>query len=190
MQPLAQFLDKTAFEGVEKIIYRILGQTNGSKLCLSMTAGFEHYTALLAEVAFENSNEFKHLPKEMQQLWFWHAAEEIEHRAVAYNLLQYIDDDPLLKNAGFTLATVLLFFYAIVGQTYFVIKDQESKPSEWPLAFLDYFESLLNPMTKKFLGNMADYLKADFHPNQMNIDYYAEVFFSGNSRYTFSKSTI
>jgi predicted metal-dependent hydrolase len=186
VQPLANFLDKTAFEGVEKLIYSILGKDVGSKLCLSMTAGFEHYTSLLAEVAFENRNEFQHLPKEMQQLWFWHAAEEIEHRSVAYDLLKHIDNNPLLKNSGFALASILLFFYAISGQIYFVVKDKESQPLDWPLEFLDHFESLLNPMTRKFLGNMAKYFKNDFHPNQMKIDHFANTFFSQNTRFDVS----
>lgn len=181
--PLANFLDKTAFEGFEKLIYLFLGKKLGSKFCLSMTAGFEHYTALLAEVAFENKDEFEHLPKEMQHLWFWHAAEEIEHRAVAFDLLNHIDDDMFLRNSGFATATALLFFYAFIGQIYFIINDKEKSITGLPIEYFEHFESLINPMTKKFINNMMDYTKADFHPKHFNIDHFAIDFFNTNERY-------
>jgi len=104
VQPFVKFFNITAFKGVEKAIYSFMGEELGSKFSLSLTAGLEHYTALLAEVAFANEKEFKHLPKEMFHLLFWHAAEEIEHKSVAFDLLNYIDDDPFLKNSGFTVA--------------------------------------------------------------------------------------
>lgn len=185
---IANFLDKTAFEGFEKLIYKVLGDEKGGKFCLSMTAGFEHYTSLLAEVAFENQNEFKHLPAEMQHLWFWHAAEEIEHRAVAYDLLQHVDNDVVLKNAGFATASTLLLFYAIIGQLYFVATDEKSYINEWPMELWEHFESLINPVSKKFIKNALDYLEPDFHPNQFDIDHFAIEYFKNNERYNPSKA--
>ena len=71
----------------------------GPKMNLSITAGLEHFTALLAEIGLkEKFLEGAH--PEMRRLFEWHAAEEIEHRAVAYDVLQTIDDSYLLRVAG------------------------------------------------------------------------------------------
>ena len=69
VKPFVSFFNRTVFDGVEKGIYTFMGEELGSKFCLSMTAGLEHYTALLAEVAFANEDEFKHLPDEMRHFW-------------------------------------------------------------------------------------------------------------------------
>ncbi|MCB0501617.1 MAG: metal-dependent hydrolase [Bacteroidetes bacterium] len=181
--PFANFIDKTAFEGVEKMIYQFLGEERGSEFCLAMTAGLEHYTALLAEVAFENEDEFKHLPDEMKHLFFWHAAEEIEHKSVAFDLMKAVHTKDWIKNAGFTVATVLLFTYAITGQFYFTMTDKESKSMDWPEEYWDFAESLGSPMVRKFAKNMLAYFRDDFHPSKMQNDHYATEFFAKHERY-------
>lgn len=183
VQPFVDFFNTTTFDGVEKLIFRTLGEERGSKFCLSMTAGLEHYTALLAEVAFENEYEFRHMPEEMQHLLFWHAAEEIEHKAVAFNLLKYIDDDPLLKNAGFTLASIMLLFYSVAGQLYFTVTDKEAEAGELPWDFIEFMESLGRPMARKFASNVLAYYRKDYHPDQMGNDQLARDYFSLYDRY-------
>lgn len=190
VEHFVNFFNDTAFGMVERAIYATMGEELGSKFCLSMTAGLEHYTALLAEVAFENENEFKHLPKEMQHLLFWHAAEEIEHKSVAYDLLQHIDDRPWLKNSGFTLASIMLLFYAVYGQLYFTITDKKSHFTEWPQELLDFMESLGSPMARKFFFNALDYYRKDYHPSHMQNDHLAEAYFAAHDRYAESSNQI
>jgi predicted metal-dependent hydrolase len=183
VQPFVNFFNRSAFGGVEKAIYSLMGEELGSTFSLAITAGLEHYTALLAEVAFENENEFKHLPDEMRHLLFWHAAEEIEHKSVAFDLLSKMSDSQLIKNTGFTMASLMLFFYAVGGQLYFTVQDEESSVSDWPAEFLDFAESLGSPMAKKFLTNIMAYYKSDYHPSQLNNDHFAVDFFSKHERY-------
>lgn len=183
VQPFVNFFNRTAMGGVERGIYALLGEDLGSKMCLSITAGLEHYTALLAEVAFENEDEFRHLPDEMRHLLFWHAAEEIEHKAVAFDLLRHIDDREWLKNTGFTLATAMLFFYAVAGQLYFTATDRESSVFDWPREFIDYAESLGNSMVTKFMDKMLAYYRSDYHPSEMGNAHLAEEFFGRYERY-------
>ena len=44
----------------------------------------------------------------MQKLLAWHAAEEIEHKAVAFDVLQQVDPSYALRIAGLAHATILL----------------------------------------------------------------------------------
>lgn len=183
VQTYTNFFNKTVFDGVEPGIYKVLGEEMGSKFCLSLTAGLEHYTALLAEVVFENMDEFEHCPEEMKHLIQWHAAEEVEHKSVAYDLLNYVDNGYALRASGFILASTLLLFYAAGGQVYFIAQDKERKNAELPKQFLAFMKSLGSPMVKKFFKNAGDYLKTDFHPDNTDNYHLASTYFEKNASY-------
>ena len=49
------------------------------------TAALEHFTTILAREAIGNRRHLETAPDEIRRLWCWHAAEEIEHKAVAFD---------------------------------------------------------------------------------------------------------
>src|SRR5690606_38483751 len=95
------------FLGRYRAITSALEARMPAKLRLAITAAAEHFTAILAEGAFENG-VLDNVHPLMQQLLAWHAAEEIEHKAVAFDVLQQIDSSYALRIAGLAFATVLL----------------------------------------------------------------------------------
>jgi len=50
------------------------------------TAALEHFTTILAREAIRNPRHLETAPEEIRRLWCWHAAEEIEHKAVAFDV--------------------------------------------------------------------------------------------------------
>ncbi len=178
LKPFVKFFNYTIFDGFENGVYKLLGEKNGSKLALSITSGLEHYTALLAEVVFENENEFDHAIDEMRHLLRWHAAEEIEHKNVAFDLLKYVDDGYMLRASGFTIATIILFSYALGGQMYFISQDEDKSLTSLPEEFVDFARSLGRPAVRKFIENTLDYFRKDFHPSQQKNMHYAEAYFA------------
>ena len=52
---------------------------------LAATAALEHFTAMLAHAVLADPRHFADAPEEARQMWEWHAMEEIEHKAVAYD---------------------------------------------------------------------------------------------------------
>jgi predicted metal-dependent hydrolase len=52
---------------------------------LTATLAFEHFTAILAHAWLKDDRYFKGAPAETANLWRWHAMEEIEHKAVAFD---------------------------------------------------------------------------------------------------------
>jgi predicted metal-dependent hydrolase len=54
---------------------------------LGATVSLEHFTALLAHELVVHPAHLAAAPDETRRLWLWHAAEEIEHKAVAFDLL-------------------------------------------------------------------------------------------------------
>lgn len=55
---------------------------------LSMTAAAEHLTAIMAHAFLGNQKLFAEADPRMRALYFWHAIEEIEHKAVAFDVMQ------------------------------------------------------------------------------------------------------
>jgi predicted metal-dependent hydrolase len=52
---------------------------------LAVTMALEHFTAMFAHDFLANSEQFLRSDAEHAELWRWHAAEEIEHKGVAYD---------------------------------------------------------------------------------------------------------
>jgi predicted metal-dependent hydrolase len=72
---------------------------------LAYTAGYEAITAQLARWLFMNAGEwFDHADQRFAELMTWHAAEEIEHRHVAYDVLQAVDPSYRLRARGIMAA--------------------------------------------------------------------------------------
>lgn len=52
---------------------------------LALTVALEHFTAIMAHSLLTEAQPLRGAPDEVVRLWQWHAIEEIEHKAVAYD---------------------------------------------------------------------------------------------------------
>lgn len=52
---------------------------------LAMTVALEHFTAMMANALLNDPKHLQDAPEDIQKLWQWHAIEEIEHKAVAFD---------------------------------------------------------------------------------------------------------
>ncbi|MGH0037886.1 MAG: metal-dependent hydrolase [Myxococcota bacterium] len=60
------------------------------KIQLGITVFFEHLTATGAHMLFAEPEFARHIHPEALRFWRWHAAEELEHKAVAFDLLRRV----------------------------------------------------------------------------------------------------
>lgn len=60
-------------------------RTRSSLIQVASTAALEHFTTILAREAIGNPTHLATAPAEIRRLWCWHAGEEMEHKAVAYD---------------------------------------------------------------------------------------------------------
>jgi uncharacterized protein len=58
------------------------------KVRLGMTAFMEHVTAVSAHIALGEHSPLPYMHPTMRDIWEWHALEEIEHKAVAFDLFK------------------------------------------------------------------------------------------------------
>ena len=57
---------------------------------LGLTIALEHFTALLAHQLLAAPHHMAKAPASVRQLWRWHALEEIEHKAVAFDTFAWV----------------------------------------------------------------------------------------------------
>ena len=131
------------------------------KLNLAGTAAAEHFTAILAEGAF-SKGIVDALDPHMQKLLAWHAAEEIEHKAVAFDVLALVDDSYALRIAGLAYATVMLgAFWAWATA---MLLRQERLGLRGTLRELARMRADDPIIRRVFLRGIRQYLRRDFHP--------------------------
>jgi predicted metal-dependent hydrolase len=145
------------------------------KLRLAITAASEHFTAILAEGALSEGVLDACDPR-MQKLLAWHAAEEIEHKAVAYDVLQKIDPSYRLRVLGLVMATVMLGGFWIWAATALLRQDGLS----WwragrQMRQLEHRDPVIR---RVFLRGIRQYLRRDFHPSHNRNDHLAAEWFA------------
>jgi predicted metal-dependent hydrolase len=133
-----------------------------AKLNLAGTAAAEHYTAILAEGAF-TKGVLDSLHPLMQQLLAWHAAEEIEHKAVAFDVLHTVDDSYALRMAGLAYATVMLGAFWAWATT--MLLRQEKLGVRGTLRELSKMRKGDPIIRRVFIAGIKQYIRRDFHPN-------------------------
>ncbi len=148
---------------VEHLLHERSQIQDSPEMRLSITAALEHYTAIMGELVFVDPY-FQRIHPKMRDLLAWHAAEEIEHKAVAFDVLKRVNPSYRLRMTGFAVATIGLMLMWGVGTASLVRQDR--------LPLRRVFSDLLSlarerVVDKKIFGRaIATYVKRDFHPLQ------------------------
>lgn len=181
----ANFLKTTAFSGrysYENVSRNVLNRIQprlGDKFALSVTTALEHYTAIMANALFHEpiaTND--NIAPQMLELLHWHASEEIEHKAVCFDVLKEVDDSYLLRVSGMGLATVLLWGYLGIGQIYFISQDKDKSIVKMPFeTYLLLKTVVFGEIGKNLSRHLLEYFKSDFHPDNIDDRYLIEQFF-------------
>ena len=179
----AQGFEVDRFLAVYERLSRWLEDRMSPELRLAVTAAAEHFTATLAESAFEDRVLDACDPR-MRELLAWHAAEEIEHKAVAFDVLKAIDPSYALRVAGLVWATVLLGGFWLAATTMLLRQDGLTWRKALRLLRPRAGEAqaqgpLRKPVIRGVFGRgIRSYLRRDFHPAQTGNDGVAAAWFA------------
>lgn len=91
---------------------------------LAITVALEHITAVMAEFHLRDDSPFRGKPeKVMEELWHWHGAEELEHKAVAFDVYRAMNGTEKMRKAALRRASVLIVWRALTGAMHMFRKD-------------------------------------------------------------------
>ncbi|WP_442768588.1 metal-dependent hydrolase [Acinetobacter bohemicus] len=137
------------------------------KIQLAITCAFEHFTALLGGYILRHPEVLATLDEDAAKLWIWHAIEEIEHRAVAFDVYQAVYGDDKIRRRIMRSVTTGFASLTLYSATRLFLQDKKkSLPKVGGNIFGFY---LLGKMFLQLAPEYLAYFKADFHPSE--IDY-------------------
>jgi uncharacterized protein len=151
---------------MEARVKRILARTQriASPLRqLAATCALEHFTALLASFVLEDPRTIAGAHPTLAALWRWHAAEENEHKAVAFDVYRAAGGSWLRRCAVMLIASGIFWFKVFEQQLRLMKHDGIlCSPREWfgLLGFL-----LVRPgAMRRLVFPYLRYFSPRFHP--------------------------
>lgn len=156
--------------GIERFVARFLAflqRRLPKSEQLSATIALEHFTAIMADALLKEPRILENADPAFADLWNWHALEETEHKAVAYDVWVAVRGKGpgayLQRIAGMIIASMI--FWAIAIPSYLRVLRHERKLTDlrgWRLLFR--FTLGRVGFLRKLVLPWADYFRPSFHP--------------------------
>ena len=158
----AQGYDIDAFlRTYERIAFGMVEPRAPAALRLSVTAALEHFTAIMAGNAL-SLGLLDGAHPEMRKLLLWHASEEIEHKAVAFDVLKKVNPSYALRMAGLAVATTMLSGFWMAA-TWMLLRQDGVSLSTLHRELRAMGDR--SPVGRRVFGRgIAEYARRDFHP--------------------------
>jgi uncharacterized protein len=136
--------------------------------CLTATMCIEHFTSIIAAEILKNDHHLDGADPELHELWVWHAIEEIEHKAVAFDVWNYAVRDwsaakkYLVRNGMLMLVTISFLINRTRGQMQLLKQDGMTAAPAFRGLIKHGFGrgGLIRNIFKPWLG----YFRSSFHP--------------------------
>ncbi|RTL25505.1 MAG: metal-dependent hydrolase [Burkholderiales bacterium] len=163
----AQGINVDKLEGILRHLFVNIAQKYAPKAqSLAETAATEHMTAIMAHCLFTNKKVMGPADKRVRAMYAWHAIEEVEHKSVAFDVMQKVAKVGYARRAMALLSVTLGFnLYALGVAAYMLKADgfslwQRVKMMSKGVLWLYAPGGLYMPI----MGHYLAYFKPGFHP--------------------------
>ncbi|MEM8548366.1 MAG: metal-dependent hydrolase, partial [Pseudomonadota bacterium] len=131
---------------------------------LAITVCSEHITAILAEAALSGDNpELENSLPVMQEFYRWHSAEEMEHKAVAFDVYRAAGGSEKLRIKTMNRSTFFMMWDFLVGTLHMLRRDgQLWRWSTWASGAKYLFGK--GGFIRRVWPSYRDWFREDFHP--------------------------
>ena len=147
-------------------LFRNRERIHNERLHLAFTAALEHYTATLAETLLTNPEARAEIGHDgVRSLLVWHALEESEHKAVAFDVYRHVGGSERMRMA--TMWTTHALFVLETGLWTMVSLAMDPEARRHPGRVLRSLTRLRrSPFTsKQAVRQLLQYTTSNFHPN-------------------------
>ena len=135
---------------------------------LAVTAALEHYTATIAERLLRDERCQALLgDSEVRNMLLWHALEESEHKAVAFEVFQAAGGSERMRIRTFRLVSVLFVAVIIISTTVSLAGD---RAAYHPVRLARSLAALRHSpfLSRSVVANLRAYARPGFHPDDMD----------------------
>lgn len=160
-------LNPESLENATGIILKGIESLFPKKWNLLITAGLEHYTAVLVATMMRSTHELMG-DETIRNLWLWHSIEETEHKAVAYDMYQYLYGNGLAayipRVAIYTLSLTLITIMTTLYHLVLMKRDKQLlNLKSWRR-----FGVFAGEHYRVFIPQFLAYYRFSFHPNDVD----------------------
>ena len=132
---------------------------------LAITCALEHYTAILADHVLRHPEWMDGAEPHMRTLWSWHAAEETEHKAVAFDVYRTAGGGWLKRVLWYLHVSVIFWWETFLQTAYNLKRDRKLfSAATWAGAARAWFGR--QGLAWHLLLPALHYLSPRFHPWQ------------------------
>jgi uncharacterized protein len=151
---------------------------------LGVTIALEHFTAMMADLFLEDPAFWEGVPEDLVRMWQWHAMEESEHKAVAFDVFCEISKDwtPLQRyrvRAQTMVISTILFSSNITRYSAKLLMADGMGPWKAHLSVLNYLFGKPGLFRKSWKAYW-DWFRPNFHPwdhdNSAKLDQWRATF--------------
>jgi uncharacterized protein len=144
-------------------LLRLRKKTAPAAARLAVTCALEHFTAILAEQLLTDEAHRHALDPSVRDLWVWHALEESEHKAVAFDVFQEVSASYTIRIRVMIIVT--LFFVGFISYSHVRLLSARGLLGAGNVArTLDYL--WLRPgLFRRLVPQYLAYFRPGFHPN-------------------------
>lgn len=152
-----------------------LEKHNSPKFLLAITVALEHFTAILSHQILKDDAITKGMDERFVELWRWHAIEETEHKAVAFDVWQECGGGYVYRCLVMLMMTFFFPLRVAMVQVWFLYRDKKLfSPKTW-WSGLKFFFGNDPGITRKIFKDYLTFFKPSFHPwEQDNRDFLKE----------------
>lgn len=153
---------------VDEMLNKSYRQKYSKGYTLAITSALEHFTSIIAHSLFDKRDVMKGADPRVRAMYSWHAIEEVEHKGVAYDVMEDYAKVGYFKRVGALIHSTWMFPKTIfIIQRRLMIHDgftftQRAKLLAKGLVWLFKPGGLLQPMLKHYWT----YYKPGYHPWQ------------------------
>lgn len=129
---------------------------------LAVTVAYEHWTAMLAHRLLSTPQHLEGAHPDLAALWRWHAIEETEHKAVAFDVYRSVGGSLALRRWMMLVVTFQFFNDTFRNMRVMLEPYEGSRVKLWAsgLRFLFGKGGVYRGIGRLYLS----YFRADFHP--------------------------
>lgn len=153
------------------------------KVRLGMTAFMEHCTAIAAHQGLRKDSALPYMHPTMRDLWEWHALEEVEHKAVAFDLFKEAGGGYFLRiwSALITIVADAMLFRVLIRRARADVARQIAEGT-WVEPVLTEEQrtrrreavAIEQRNTRKLFWAAAAYFVPGFHPWKVNDSHHVK----------------
>ncbi|NNN22006.1 MAG: metal-dependent hydrolase [Acidimicrobiales bacterium] len=175
---------KSIDKRVEILFKGLAAKVMSKPMQLGVTAALEHYTATLAEVLMRDEKARNMIDvDEVRSLLLWHALEESEHKAVAFDVYEHVCGKHWLRVMMMNYVTIGFMFAVIFDTATSLMLDRNAWNLKTLMASLKKLRH--SPwLTKDVRSQIRAYNKRGFHPDDSDtreiVEYWRKTLFGSD----------